>query len=117
MRILIPLLILTFCSRSIFAGEVETFTGRPPGVIKWVPVDYPPKLRMYGWNGKGLFLLKVDPRTGDVLEVKVLKGTGHVLLNEFCAKAFFEWKFQPGSPSQVQVPVEFYARGFSRDFH
>jgi hypothetical protein len=29
-------------------------------------------------------------------EVKVPKSTGHVLLNEFAAKAFFQWKFQPG---------------------
>ncbi len=82
-----------------------------------MPVEYPPKLRLYGWNGKGLFLLKVNPRTGDVDEVKVLKSTGHVLFNEFAAKAFFQWKFQPGSPAQVQVLVEFYARGFSRDLH
>jgi TonB family protein len=101
----------------IYAGEVETFTGRPPGVVKWVPVEYPAKLRAYGWNGKGLFLLKVNPRTGDVDEVKVLKSTGHVLFNELSAKAFFQWKFQPGSAAQVQVPVEFYARGYSRIFH
>ena len=99
------------------AGEVETFTGRPPGVIKWVPVDFPPKLRSYGWNGKGVFSLKIDPRTGDVQEVKVIKGTGHVLFNEMSAKAFFQWKFQPGIPGPVQVLVEFYSRGYSRDLH
>jgi len=37
-----------------------------------------------------------------------------VLLNEFAAKAIFQWKFQPGGATQVQVPVEFYAPGFSR---
>jgi TonB family protein len=99
------------------AGEVEVFTGHPPGVIKFVSPEYPPKLRSYGWNGKGRFLLKVNSRTGDVEEVKVLKSTGHVLLNEFAAKAFFQWKFQPGGPAQVPVPVDFYARGFSRDLH
>ena len=77
----------------------------------------PPRLRLCGLNGKGRFLLKVNTKTGDVDEVKVLKSTGHVLLNEFCAKAFFQWKFQPGSAAQVVVPVEFYARGFSRDLH
>ena len=66
-----------------------------------------PKLRLYGWNGKGLFLLKVNPRTGNVDEVKVLKSTGHVMFNEFAAKAFFQWKFRPGTLKQLDVPVVF----------
>jgi TonB family protein len=102
---------------SVRAGEVEVFTGRPPGVVKFVSPGYPAKLRPYGWNGKGRFLLKVNSKTGDVDEVKVVTSTGHVLLNELCAKAFFQWKFQPGSAAQVVVPVDFYARGFSRDLH
>ena len=69
------------------------------------------------WNGEGRFLLKGNPETGDVDEVKVLQSTGHVLLDEFSAKAFFRWKFQLGVVAQVQVPVEFYVRGFSRDLH
>jgi hypothetical protein len=42
----------------------------------------------------------------------VLKTTGHVLLNELAAKAFFQWRFRPGGPTQVQVSCEFYAHGF-----
>jgi len=38
-----------------------------------------------------------------------------VLLDEFSAKAFFQWKFQPGVVTQGQVPVEFYVHGFSRE--
>ena len=117
MRKVILILAALVLSRLLSAGEIEVFTGRPTGVIKFVQVDYPPKLRGYAWNGKGLFLLRVNPKTGDVDEVKVIKSTGHVLLNEFAAKAFFQWKFQPGGATQVQVPVEFYARGFSRDLH
>jgi len=79
----------------LVAGEVEVFTGRPPGVVKFVYPEYPPSLRLQGLNSKGRFLLKVNTRTGDVDEVKVL----------------------PGSAAQVVVPVEFYARGFSRDLH
>ncbi len=111
---LIALLIL---SSELSAAECEVFAGRPLGVIKFVYPEFPPKLRSYGWNGKGRFLLKVNPKTGDVDEVKVLKSTGHVLFDEFSAKAFFQWKFQPGVVTQVRVPVEFYTRGFSRDLH
>ena len=101
----------------MLGGEVEVFTGRPPGLARFVHVEFPAKLRAYGWNGKGSFLLKVNPKTGDVDEVKVLRTTGHVLFNELAAKAFFQWKFVPGSPAQVTVPVEFYSRGFSRELH
>jgi len=117
MRKIGALILLGVLSNSAFAAEVETFTDRPAGVINWVPVDYPAKLRSYGWNGKGIFLLTVNPRSGDVDQVKVVKSTGHVLFNEFAAKAFFQWKFQPGVASPVRVLVEFYARGFSRDLH
>jgi TonB family protein len=116
-RILAAVVALLVIGNSLCLADVETFTGRAPGVIKWVPVDFPPQLRVYGWNGKGLFLLTVNARTGDVDEIKVLKSTGHVLFNELAAKAFFQWKFQPGSARQVQVPVEFYSRGYSRDLH
>ena len=99
------------------AVEVEVNVGRPPGVINFVYPEYPPKFAPYAWSGKGLFLLKVNSKTGIVDEVKVLKSTGHVLLNEFSVKAFFQWRFQPGGLAEVQVPVEFYAHGFSRSFH
>jgi TonB family protein len=62
-------------------------------------------------------LLKVNLKTGVVDEIKVLKSTGEVLLNELAAKAFSQWRFQLGSPAQVQVPCEFYAHRFSRVLH
>jgi outer membrane biosynthesis protein TonB len=92
---------LLILSSRLEAGEVKVFAGRPQGVTQYVHPEYPPKLRSYGWNGKGLFLLKINPRTGDADEVKVIKSAGHVLLNEFAAKAFFQWKFQPGVVTQV----------------
>jgi TonB family protein len=99
------------------AVSIDVFVGHPPGLINYVYPEYSPKLAVYGWSGKGLFLLKINPKTGVVDEVKVLKSTGHVLLNELSAKAFFQWRVQPGGSTQVQVPVEFYAHGFSRDLH
>ncbi|HXP34244.1 MAG TPA: TonB family protein [Chthoniobacterales bacterium] len=111
------IVILQWASFSAHAVQIDVYVGHPPGVIKFVHPQYPAKFARYAWSGKGLFLLKVSPRTGDVEEVKVLKTTGHVLLNEMAAKAFFQWKFQPGGATQVQVPVEFYAHGFSRSFH
>ena len=116
-KIAVTIIALQWASLSSHAVSIDVYVGRPPGVIKCVYPEYPAKFAPYAWSGKGLFLLKINPRTGDVEEVKVLKTTSHVLLNEMAAKAFFQWKFQPGGATQVQVPCEFYAHGFSRSFH
>jgi TonB family protein len=112
----IAFLALVTLSSQLLA-ESEVFVGRPDGVTRFVYPEFPPKLRSYGRNGRGRFLLKINPKTGDVDEVKILRSTGDVLFDEFSAKAFFQWKFQPGTVTQVQVPVEFYTRGYSRDLH
>jgi TonB family protein len=113
----ICVVILHWASFSSQAVEIDVYVGHPPGVINYVYPEYPAKFAPYAWSGKGLFLLRVNPKTGQVEEVKVLKTTGHELLNELAAKAFFQWRFQPGGATQVQVPCEFYAHGFSRSFH
>jgi outer membrane biosynthesis protein TonB len=112
----VALVVFLVLAGESYAGESEVFVERPPGLINFSYPEFPPKLRSYGWNGKGKFLLKVNPKTGIVDEVKILKGTGHVLFDEFSAKAFFQWRFQPGI-SQVPVRVEFYTRGYARDLH
>src|SRR5437588_3027442 len=106
-KIAVTIIVLHQCVLvSSHAVAIDVYVGHPPGVIKFVYPEYPAKFATYAWSGKGLFLLKINPRTGDVDEVKVLKTTSHVLLNEIAAKAFFQWKFQPGGPTQVQVPCE-----------
>ena len=77
--------------------SVEVFVGRPPGLIKYVQVEYPRSAANYALSGKGRFLVKVNPKTGEVDEVKILKSTGHVFLNELVAKAILQWRFQPGA--------------------
>jgi TonB family protein len=119
-RLKITLLALLSLQWGLVAAHsmtIEVFVGKPPGLTKYVYPEYPRSAANYALRGKGLFLLKVNPKTGEVDEVKVLKSTGHVFLNELSAKAFLQWKFQPGVVTQVQVPVEFYAHGFSRDLH
>lgn len=88
-----------------------------PGQIKYVDPEYPPLLYRHGVGGKGVFLLKINQKTGDVDEVKVLKSAGYTILNELAAKAFLQWKFQPGSAKELKVQYEFYVHGFSRVLH
>ncbi|MBV9670447.1 MAG: energy transducer TonB [Acidobacteriales bacterium] len=94
-------------------------SNRPtwPDLVKWVDPEYPPALWRSGVTGRGSFLLKIDPKTGEVAEVKVLQSTGHTILNELAAKAFLQCKFRPGGRTQATVWWNFYRRGYSRILH
>jgi TonB family protein len=97
--------------------DVQVQTGTPPGLIKKVEPEYPMGLMIHGAEGKGLFRLKVNPGSGEVDEVKIVKSCGHRILNELAAKALLQWRFQPGTRGPVEVPVEFYVHGGTSILH
>ena len=92
-------------------------TGTPPGLIKKVEPEYPTDVVLGHMAGSGRFRLTIDPRSGAVDEVKIVKSCGYKLLNEFAAKALLQWRFQPGTRGPVEVPVDFTVRGGSRVLH
>src|ERR1051326_7257549 len=102
---------------SVRALDVNVYVSRPPNCIKFVSPEYPPSLAVSGVGGKGVFLLKVNTRTGEVDEVKVLQSCGYRSLNELAAKALLQWSFQPGTTTQLKVPVQFLTSGYSRSLH
>jgi len=79
--------------------------------------DYPNSIARYGIRGSGLFRITINEKTGTVSEVKVLKSTGHVILNELAAKAFLQWRFKPGTKGHMDVPMTFDVSGFGRTLH
>ena len=97
--------------------EAQVTTGNPPGLIKKVDPEYPPGLLVHLAEGRGRFRLTINPKTGEVDEVKILQSCGHQILNELAAKALLQWKFQPGTRSPIEVPVEFYIHGADRVLH
>jgi TonB family protein len=97
--------------------EAQVQTGTPPGLIKKVEPEYPPDVVLRHADGRGLFRLTVNPRSGEVDEVKIVKSCGYKILNELAAKALLQWRFQPGTRGPVEVPVEFYVHGGSRVLH
>ena len=92
-------------------------TGSPPGLIKKVEPEYPIGFVIHAAKGKGHFRLKINSRSGLVDEVKVLQSTGYKELNELAVKALMQWQFKPGTPSPVEVPVEFCIQGGNRILH
>ena len=97
--------------------EAQVQTGTPPGLIKKVEPEYPAGFVVHLAEGKGRFRLTINPKSGEVDEVKIVKSCGYKELNELAAKALLQWRFQPGTHSPVEVPVEFYVHGANRVLH
>jgi TonB family protein len=97
--------------------EAEVKTGSPPGLIKKVEPEYPTGFVLHGAQGSGRFRLTINPKSGEVDEVKIVKSVGYKELNELAAKALLQWRFQPGTRGPVEVPVEFYVHGGNRILH
>ena len=97
--------------------EAQVQTGTPPGLIKKVEPEYPAGFVVHLAEGKGRFRLTINPKSGEVDEVKIVKSCGYKELNELAAKALLQWRFQPGTHSPVEVPVEFYVHGANRILH
>jgi TonB family protein len=92
-------------------------TGTPPGLIKKVEPEYPIGFVIHGAKGKGRFRLTINAKSGLVDEVKILQSTGYSDLNKLAVRALLQWTFKPGTPSPVEVPVEFDIQGGSRILH
>ncbi len=97
--------------------EPQVTTGSPPGLIKKIEPEYPIGFVTHGAKGRGRFRLTINAKSGLVDEVKIVKSCGYKDLNELAAKALLQWQFKPGTPSPVEVPVEFDIRGGNRILH
>jgi TonB family protein len=72
---------------------------------------------IHGAKGRGRFRLTINAKSGLVDEVKILQSTGYNDLNKLAVKALLQWQFKPGTPSPVEVPVEFAIQGGNRILH
>jgi TonB family protein len=84
----------------------------PGGGAKYgLAPEYPPEARAKGLIGRGIVLVKVDPRTGYVASAWMLKSTGHKILDNAALRAFRQWRFVPRSVTTVEIPVQFTSKG------
>jgi len=86
-----------------------------PGTLPWIGdavrkgwPDYPYNERTKGHEGRGLFRLTLDLKTGSVTNVDVVHSTGFPGLDESAIKAFrYNWRWKPGKWKEVTIPVTF----------
>jgi len=120
----ITIVSLTALIAGVFSAEAQRHgtnpivtTGSPAGLVKKIEPEYPIAMVIHGAKGRGIFRLTINPKSGLVDELKVVKSTGYKDLNELAAKALLQWQFQPGTRSPIEVPVEFDIQGGNRILH
>src|SRR5260370_41204062 len=94
--------------------EAQVHTGTPPGLIKKVEPEYPPGVVLHMAEGRGLFRLTINPRSGEVDEVKIVKSCGYKTLNELAAKALLQWRVSPRSHPSRRSAGELVVYGPAR---
>jgi len=82
----------------------------PPKAIYTPKPVYRPEWAKQGLTGKGVVLLTIDQQTGKVTGARMLQSTGNKQLDGAALEAYSQWRFQPGTGSQVKIPIEFAKR-------
>jgi TonB family protein len=72
--------------------------------------EYPIEARARRWTGQCMVLVDVDTHTGYVVGARILKSTGHAVLDHVAISTFSRWRFQPGTVKHVRIPVNFALR-------
>src|SRR5262249_3393554 len=73
--------------------------------------DYPYEARSRHITGNGIAIISVDPNTGFTINVTMEQSIGHSILDNSTVSAFRRWRFKPGSPSRVRIPITFLLTG------
>jgi protein TonB len=79
-------------------------THSNPRLLYSVMPKIPMVARAERFHGDGYFQFVIRP-DGSVLRVDVLRTTGHRILDDATVAALSKWRFAPGTPTYIRVPV------------
>jgi TonB family protein len=107
-------LVLVLASVSVSSLHAQIGTSpagqQPPKAIYTPRPVYRPEWAKQGLAGKGIALVTIDQQTGKVTGARMLQSTGNKQLDGAALEAYSQWRFQPGTGSQVKIPIEFATR-------
>jgi periplasmic protein TonB len=75
--------------------------------------QYPYEARSRRITGSGVCVVTVDPGSGNVTGASMTQSIGNPILDNAALSAFREWRFRPGTVSQVRIPITFTMTGAS----
>ena len=75
--------------------------------------QYPYEARSRKITGSGVCVVQVDAASGNVTGGSMTQSTGSPILDNSALTAFRQWRFRPGTVSQVRIPITFTMTGAS----
>lgn len=91
--------------QAIHAGSVKSLTLYSP------KPNYPYEARRGGVTGSGVAQLTVNQGAGNVIEARMSQSTGNAILDNATVETLRRWRFKPGVPESVSVPITFTLSG------
>ncbi len=97
-----------------FVRGTATPLGGVRALVTYAPRPvYPYEARRQRIPGSGLALLTVASADGNVVDVRMARSCGSVILDNATLDAFRRWHFKPGTVERVQVPITYTLTGAS----
>jgi TonB family protein len=98
---------IRFVAGADYAASVRVFNAQWEAVFVYTPwPHYPYEARPNRRTRTGLIRMYVNTQ-GTVTSLKLLKSTGHRVLDEEGLKTFIRWRAKPGPPREVDMPLTF----------
>ena len=73
--------------------------------------EYPYEARRQRTTGSGVAVITVNSSKGNVVSVLMSQSTGSPILDNATVSSLRRWRFKPGTPATVQVPITFTLTG------
>ena len=73
--------------------------------------DYPYEARSRHITGSGVAVITVDPNNGLAVDAMMEQSIGNPILDNSTVSAFRRWRFKPGTPARVRLPITFVLTG------
>jgi len=73
--------------------------------------DYPYEARSRHITGSGIAVITVDPNSGLAMDAVMAQSIGNAILDNSTVSAFRRWRFKPGTPARVRIPITFVLTG------
>jgi TonB family protein len=73
--------------------------------------DYPYEARSRHITGSGIAVITVDPNSGLAMDAAMAQSIGDAILDNSTVSAFRRWRFKPGTPARVRIPITFVLTG------
>jgi TonB family protein len=86
--------------------------GNPKAFVLTAPrPDYPYEARSRHITGSGIAVITVDPNSGLAVDAMMEQSIGNPILDNSTVSAFRRWRFKPGTPRRVRIPITFVLTG------